>query len=54
MAAAVYGFVVPSLISARFSFAVLLGFAIGALFPAVVAFVAYRLLYIPITRKFKR
>lgn len=54
MAAAVYGFAVPSLISARFSFAVLLGFAIGALFPAVVAFLTYRLLYLPITRKFKR
>ncbi|CAI0908016.1 Uncharacterised protein [Serratia quinivorans] len=54
MAAAVYGFAVPTLISARFSIAVLLGFALGALFPVVVAFLTYRLLYLPITRKCKR
>ncbi|WP_261436307.1 hypothetical protein [Serratia quinivorans] len=54
MAAAVCGFAVPTLISARFSIAVLLGFALGALFPVVVAFLTYRLLYLPITRKCKR
>lgn len=54
MTVAVYGFAVPSLISARFSPAVLLGFALGAIFPVVVAFLTYRLLYLPITRKCKR
>ncbi|ALX95325.1 hypothetical protein AV650_17975 [Serratia fonticola] len=52
--AAVYGYAVPALISASFTPAVLFGFLLGSAFPVVIIYLAYRLLYLPITRKLKR
>lgn len=54
IAVAVYGFAVPALISARFTPAVLLGFLLGAVFPVVIVYLAYRLIYQPITRNLKQ